>query len=232
MERRWILIALGVGIGIIGLGSWLAMNRPPKKQVSQVLSPLIKNQLPSPLPPPLPEGLAQNGPPKVEASALNLSNKTYLPFVRQTDNLKGPCGLSGVALDLASLFISDPGQRRKNIVCDFRVVQAAQYRAEDMQKNRYFSHLDKQGFYANHWVTAFGCKLPSYYPANANNVESIALNYPSAREAWNNLLLSEAHKIHVLGLMDFYSSQNTYGIGYSSGDYGIIYVLITVPPCG
>lgn len=230
MGQRWILIALGVFVVIIGLGIWLTYVYPPFSELSQVPSPLIKQQLPSPLPHPLPEGITGNGPPSINASAKLAGNfKSFLPLVRQ--GTIGPCGMSGVAADLASLFLSDPGQRRKNIVCDPRVVAAAQYRADDMQRNRYFSHKDMQGFYANHWVTVYGCKLPSFYPPNDNNVESIALNYVSAREAWNNLLLSDAHKTHILGLHPFYEAQNTYGIGYSDGDWGKVYVILTVPAC-
>ena len=185
----------------------------------------------------LPSPLQVESPLKFQAPTLDTPGLVYRP--EQTNhvyvpgmNQSGPCGMNLVAAGLARLFVADPGQQRLNPVCDARLVLAAQYRADDMVKRQYFGHFDPDGHGANYWVSHFGCKLPDYYPANSNNVESIALNYPTYGETWAALLLSKYHRIHVLGLIDFYKEQTFYGMGYSEGDYGKVYVIITTPKCG
>jgi uncharacterized protein YkwD len=136
-----------------------------------------------------------------------------------------------MAQQLAFLFVSDPGQKRQHPKCNRKLTDAATYRAQDMANNKYFNHFDQKGHSPNYWAEVFGCQLPSYYPKDGNQIESIGLNYTSANAAWAGWKNSPAHRTHVLGLDPFWAEQTSYGFGYAESEYGRIYVVLTSPGC-
>lgn len=186
----------------------------------QPLSPLAQVQ--SPLPS-LPGGIVYrplgiyNGP----------QTRSFLPLVITL----GDCSMGPVASQIAKLFLEDPGQQRRNIVCDTKLVQAAQHKAEDMNARHYFSHIDPDGHTPNYWARIYGCTLPGNYEVEGNQIESISLNYPTAQLAWDGWLGSPGHRTHVLGTIPFFREQIHYGVGYVNGGWGIMYVIMTSPNC-
>lgn len=184
------------------------------------LSPLAQVQ--SPLPS-LPEGLVY----RPLGTVSGPQTRSFLPLAITV----GDCGMGPVASQLAKLFLEDTGQERRNIVCDPLLVQAAQYRASDMNARHYFSHIDPDGHNANYWARFFNCHLPGNYQPNGNQIESISLNYPTAQLAWEGWLKSPGHRAHVLGTIPFFREQTRYGIGYLNGDWGIMYVILSSPSC-
>lgn len=141
------------------------------------------------------------------------------------------CGQSPVAAQLAFLFLTDPGQKRKNPHCDNRLVRAAQFRADDMVSRQYFSHLSPDGHSPHFYVSQFGCKLPDYYLEEGNYIESIAMNQPDAATVWRNWKDSPGHRAHVLGEVDTFREQTSYGFATASSAWGTVYVVETTPGC-
>lgn len=137
------------------------------------------------------------------------------------------CGQTTEAQQLAFLFTSDQEQRRVHPHCDSRLVQAAQYRANDMVNEQYFAHISPSGDSPNAVARRFGCKLPDYYETQGNQIESIGLNLASAQAEWDAWKSSPGHRMHVLGELDFWKQQDDYGFAVSQSSWGKVYVVIT-----
>jgi uncharacterized protein YkwD len=159
---------------------------------------------------------------------LRLPVRAYLPIVAGYQNY--PCYTNAMAAELLRLMITDRVQQRVNPHCDSVVTKIAQMRADDMVTNEYFSHRDLRGHGANFYLAQIGC-LPAWYPADGNSVESITLNYHTAQAAWNALVSSRGHRPHVLGMHPFFSAQVAIGVGWAKSDWGIVFVIISVPDC-
>lgn len=153
----------------------------------------------------------------------------YLPLVSVNASVDA-CNQPIVAQQLAFLFVTDAEQKRKHPHCDSRLVAAAMYRAQDMATRNYFSHLDLDGHTPNYWARAYGCALPDWYPVDANNIESIGLNYTGAQQVWDGWKISPAHHDHVLGV-GFWQAQTSYGFGYAESESGKYWVLMSAPGC-
>lgn len=141
------------------------------------------------------------------------------------------CGQSPVASQLAFLFITDPGQKRVNPHCDNRLVRAAQFRADDMVNRQYFSHITNGSLSPNEVARLYGCNLPDDYQLFDNQIESIALNQPDASSVWRDWKNSPGHRTHVLGEIDFFREQTSYGFATASSAWGTVYVVETTPGC-
>lgn len=166
--------------------------------------------------------------PLAAPQALYLS---YAPLVGNAAHTDA-CGHSIPARQLALLFITDVAQKRLYPHCDNRLVKAAMHRAQDMATTNYFSHMSPSGETPNSVVLQFGCVLPDYYNLEGNQIESIGLNYASAQQMWDGWKDSPGHRVHVLGEVDFYAEQTSYGIGYAEGNDSRYWVLLTTPGCG
>lgn len=111
-------------------------------------------------------------------------------------------------------------QRRIALVPEPVLMTVAQARVEDMIARQYFSHTDPDGYGPNYHVRATGWPLPDWYgqePA-ANNIESIAAGYPMPEDVIRGLSHSPGHWAHLMGLIDFFKEQDSYGIGYAFND--------------
>lgn len=134
---------------------------------------------------------------------------------------------------LANLLVGASGQQRVNMTLDPILSKVARERAADMAKRRYFGHTNPDGHGANYLVRQAGYILPPNYPADGNNIESIAAGQPNASSAWSEWMSSAPHKQHLLGQLAFYASQTAYGVGFysdPSSEYGTYWVVITAPP--
>lgn len=161
----------------------------------------------------------------IPARRLHIVN---LPFVAH--QVIYPCFANQMAAELLRLMIEDRAQQRKSPKCNELVTKVAQARADDMVTREYFSHLTPEGRGANFFLAQVGC-LPSWYPQDGNTVESITLNYHTPQAAWNALVSSQGHRPHVLGMHPFFAAQVEIGTGWATGDWGTVFVVISVPQC-
>ncbi len=136
-------------------------------------------------------------------------------------------------IDIANRMKSASGQRRAFLAFDPILSQVARERAADMAKRGYFDHIDPDGHGANYLLRKAGYVLPSGYPSDGNNLESIAAGGSTAGTTWGDWMGSPDHKKHLLGEIGFFAEQTSYGVGYyeSSGSpYRYYWVVITAPP--
>lgn len=122
------------------------------------------------------------------------------------------------------------------------LASVARERAEDMAARHYFSHVDPEGIGANQKVVQAGYPLPSFYlgkPAN-NFIESISAGRPSGRAAIEALIVDRGastpgHRIHLLGLNDFYGKHTEIGVGFACdprSPFKFYTVVLTAYPDG
>lgn len=157
--------------------------------------------------------------------------KLYLPNIRnhQVTGAAGDvCGMNAHAVDFAIRWLHHDEQRRRGATCDPRLVQAAQGHADDLAAHNYASHTGSDGRSPNQRVRDAGYRLPDWFPAVGNQVESISVRWQGVAENLKRLLESPGHRTHVLG-EGFFTDQTVYGIGWAEGGW---LVLVTCPPEG
>jgi hypothetical protein len=152
----------------------------------------------------------------------------FLPMVTKED----PCMLNSAEQEFANIMMNDPNQQRAFMQCDPILAKVARERAIDMGTRNYFNHVNPDGYGPNYLVQEAGYILPSYYNQSltGNNIESICGGSSTASGAWNNMMGSDGHRTHLLGLIPFFSVQTDYGIGYAyipNSTYGHYWVIIT-----
>ena len=114
---------------------------------------------------------------------------------------------------------------------------SAQRRADDMALRNYFGHVDPNGLGPNEIARRMGYVFPNWWPAaaGANNIESIEAGLAGGVEAVRSLLQDNGartagHRMHLLGMTDFYASHQEIGIGFSfspQSDYKYYLVIHT-----
>ena len=135
--------------------------------------------------------------------------------------------------EIANLMIQASGQRRAFLQFDPILAQVARERAADMARRNYFDHINPDGHGANYLVRQAGYALSAGYPADGNNLESIAAGGSTASVTWSDWMGSAPHKTHLLGELDFFATQTSYGVGYyedPGARYRYYWVVITAPP--
>lgn len=100
--------------------------------------------------------------------------------------------------------------------------RAAQWKAEYIGSTGDFAHCTKTGECPNFTIRRFGCNHP-YKEDNANNVESLVMGTSNIEVAYNALINSEAHRMHLWALHEMFVKQTFYGIGYSN----LVFVFIS-----
>ena len=136
-------------------------------------------------------------------------------------------------IDIANRMKQADGQHRAFLAIDPILSQVARERAIDMAKRKYFDHINPDGHGANYLVRKAGYVLPSSFPADGNNLESIAAGQPDAATAWSDWMGSPDHKRHLLAEIAFFAAQTSYGVGYyedPGSPYRYYWVVITAPP--
>jgi hypothetical protein len=105
------------------------------------------------------------------------------------------------------------------------LAKAAEEKALDMARRRYFSHVDPDGYGMNYRIHQAGYLLNKEWIKNKrdNNFESIAMNMSSGEEAIRKLIIdagfpSKGHRDHLLGVGDWYGSLTDIGIGFAEID--------------
>ncbi|MGJ8662490.1 MAG: hypothetical protein ACSHWU_02520 [Marinicella sp.] len=123
------------------------------------------------------------------------------------------CGLNSQAQELAELIIQLPEQQRQLLVCNDELVKIAQQRAEQLARNNHDPDISP-----NQVVIKGGFRFPSYYPISGNQVEAVAKNQATAKEALAYLTSSDSHQDHILGKGEFFGLQSQLAVGYFSDD--------------
>lgn len=119
-------------------------------------------------------------------------------------------------IELNRIFLADAGQKRKNKRWNNTMATVAQNRALDMANRKYFGHKTPDGFFANKLVRDAGYPLAKWYPANDNQIESIAAGYVTAQETYTGWMNSPHHKTHLLGNLGFFAEQIDYAFGHAT----------------
>lgn len=134
------------------------------------------------------------------------------------------------ATAILELIINSPYQQRKTLRIHPLLMQAAQYKADDMAGRNYFAHISPTGEASTDYIRATGYILPDYYKAGHNYCESISVggNRPEDNVAgWYG---SEHHKNHVFGFDKFYRGQECIGAGHAKAQDGRhLYAFLSAP---
>lgn len=143
--------------------------------------------------------------------------------------------LSSDEMTLFQRISSNAGQQRETATLDPILCIVARQRAADMARRNYFSHTNPSGQGANFLVRRAGFVLPSHYNSAlaGNNIESIGMSTGSAKEIFSLWLKSSAHRLHVLGELDFYQEQTSVGVGVfrsPRAPYYTYFVFLSAPP--
>jgi len=114
------------------------------------------------------------------------------------------------------------------MVCDGRLVKAAQRQADWLAANNFDPtnpHLGEGGITANERVRAEGYRLPEWYPVKGNMVES-ALHYfhDDVPHALAGLIAHSTHHDHMMCL-NWFSDHTVFGMG----DAGGFFICVTAP---
>lgn len=136
-------------------------------------------------------------------------------------------------IEIANRMAGNSGQHRAFLQFDPILAQVARERAMDLAKRRYFSHTNPDGHGANYLVRQAGYVLPDGYPRDGNNLESIAAGGSTAGTTWSDWMGSPDHKKHLLGEVEFFAEQTSYGVGYyedPGAPYRYYWVVLTAPP--
>ncbi len=107
------------------------------------------------------------------------------------------------------------------------LAKVAQAKAEDMVKRDYFDHVDPDGNGINIRMANAGYKMPAEWTKDkaSNFFESIAAGKKGVKESIIQLLYdggamphsAAGHRVHLLGMNDFYSNFKDVGIGHATG---------------
>ena len=125
-----------------------------------------------------------------------------------------PCFTSSEAATVAALLLTDGRQQREFFSCNQALVRAADARAHDLAQNGYFAHCDLQGVCPNTYARNAGCKLPSDYSANGNNIEALIGGVANPVQVIDALSKSNAHSDLIFGRNSFFVKQHAVGIGF------------------
>lgn len=131
----------------------------------------------------------------------------YLPVVVWQE-----CLTSYEAGQFYELLSADTRQRRVKLVCHPALVRSARLRAESLAQFGYWAHCDPFKVCPNMVARNAGCKLPSSYSWNGNQIESLGAGTRVMWIIFQALANSEKHADHLFGRNNFFREQYHYGI--------------------
>lgn len=117
------------------------------------------------------------------------------------------------------------------------LAKVAEERAMDMAKQRYFSHVNTEGYGVNYLLNEAGYTIPQswYKDKSSNYFESIQAGADSGIDAIKDLIIDKGipgkgHRKHLLGLSNFYRGMTDIGIGFvkSPGGQYRSYVCVLI----
>ena len=111
-----------------------------------------------------------------------------------------------------------------------KLAKVAEQRAYDMAARGYFDHVTPDGVGPNYFINEGGYALRADWlnKIDANNFESIGANHPTAVDGVKAFIIGKGspgfmHRLHVLGMNDWYGSLVDIGIGFVNVDGGSPY---------
>lgn len=119
------------------------------------------------------------------------------------------------------------GNKRAQMRQDDRLMACAQRHAEYLAQRMDISpsmHIGANGSTANERVRASGYKLPGYFLAKGNNVESCTYSHDPIPETVDDLMASPAHHDHMT-VAGWFVGHTVYGVGNADA----YYVVVTAP---
>ena len=125
------------------------------------------------------------------------------------------------------LLTADQRQQRPRLQRCESLEEAAEWKAQDIIANGYWSHQAHDGEWPNATARRFGCNLPVEYGDNWNGCESLVAGSPDAAVMFTALAGSPSHRVHLFGEVDFYRVQTHVGVAMATGGrYGWVWVLL------
>lgn len=121
------------------------------------------------------------------------------------------CFKSPAAAEFYRLLTTDARQQRPTLICDSRLVAAAELRAK-AQPSTGLSHCDSQNICANTYARAQGCRLPLDGYGLGNQIESLTAGTANAQAAFDSLARSPSHSKHLFGEIELFRQQDRVGI--------------------
>lgn len=150
----------------------------------------------------------------------------FLPRIAQAHAVAGEGSADSPLAVFVAAWLALLGERAATMRYDARLAQAAQQQAEWLAVHDFADdpHVGAGGSSANERVRAAGYRLPSYWPARGNQVESVTRSWDAPDEAARDLAAHDAHRDHVLGL-GWFAGHTVWGCGWQE----TYYVLISAP---
>ena len=153
-------------------------------------------------------------------------SRVYVPYVSSG----GKASFLDEREKVADLILKASWQQRQEEHIHSLLMQAAQYKADDMAQKAYFGHTSPTGEAPNDYVRKYGYPLPSFYPSGKNNVESLRIGYSTPKDVIEAWLNSPSHRAHVTGENSFYREQREVGVGLATHpNGGRLWVFISAP---
>lgn len=195
--------------------------------------PLPISPLPFPAQAGSPLGAPLPGPRSVGAPTIPIVGRAYIPLISVPIVAEFlPCAQNETALRMAVTFATAPWQQRIRPRCEPLLALAAQRKAEDFARNGYVAHTSPAGVSANANVRSAGWMLPDWYPADGNNVESIAAGYSTVEQVYTAWQSSFLHWRHIAGEHEFFRLQTCFGTAYHYAPgvgFQHYFVLVSAP---
>jgi uncharacterized protein YkwD len=95
---------------------------------------------------------------------------------------------------------------------------SAQSRSNDMAANHYFAHQSPiSGVWPNSVARTNGYELPSWWPDDANTIESLHMGSPDPARVLQSFIESPKHRNHVMG-QGWFGVHREIGVGFSSAE--------------
>jgi uncharacterized protein YkwD len=194
----------------------------------QPVSPLEQpQQAVSPLPPP-----------STPRTLILATPRGYLPLVAGGWVLaEDGCSLNATAAAMLETIRTAAWQQRARVICDARLVAAAQAKSDEMARLVYASHISPLGVWPNQNVRAHGFPLPDWYPILGNSVESFAAGwgYSTPEIVLAAFSTSPSHWRHITASHAFFQAQECMAVGYSvTWDVGFRHhwIVLSAPCAG
>jgi uncharacterized protein YkwD len=106
------------------------------------------------------------------------------------------------------------------------LANVAQMKAEDMAKRNYFDHVNPEGIGINYFIQKAGYNLPKEWTDKISNnfCESLSAGSQTPKNGIIQLISdggvsdhkSAGHRVHLLGINDFFSKAYDIGIGWAT----------------
>lgn len=157
-----------------------------------------------------------------------MTEHTYLPAIA---NEQPVAGQSDDVAEFVRCWLQALGDKAKQMRFDSRLAAAAQRQADWLQAHDFTPgapHLGENGITANERVSATGYRLPGWWPAKGNLVESATRSWDvDMAEIVGDLMNHATHYDHM-HVINWYAQHTVYGVGVA----GTYFVVVTAPPEG